>query len=208
MSTTSNTKSAATGAGYHSVSLENEHTSYIGGYREPPIYNKTAKAKGKKHDIAFNAFFLTVPMLVLTMVLFAFVFGYRINLGEEPFPNLKGNESAIISDDAYYVDLNSTFLIFLASWMSSLAPMLAGFAITLAAYPIAGRLFEDSIQQNRERLLTPFQLNLTLKLVNGSTWSGLWSLMLYRLGWGKRVQGQGAALVSLFRVTLFIVLLR
>ena len=164
--------------------------------------------RAKRQEIAWNAALLTIPMLILTSILFAFVFGYRVNLEEEPFPNLKGNESTLGDDEAYYVDLNSTFLIFLASWMSSLAPMLAGFAITLAAYPIAGRLFEDTMQSNRERLLTPFQLNLTLKLVNGSTWSGLWSLLLYRIGWGKRVQGQGVALTSFLKVTIVVVFLR
>jgi len=164
--------------------------------------------KGKRQQIAWNTALLTIPMLILTSVLFAFVFGYRIDLEEEPYPNLKGNESTLGDDSAYYVDLNSTLLIFLASWMSSLAPMLAGFAITLAAYPIAGRLFEDTMQSNRERLLTPFQLNLTLKLVNGSTWSSLWSLLLYRIGWGKRVQGQGVALTSFLKVTIVVVFLR
>ncbi|KAK5940848.1 hypothetical protein PMZ80_007265 [Knufia obscura] len=164
-------------------------------------------AKGKQQDIAWNTALLTVPMLILTTIFFAFVFGYRVEREDEPFPNLRGNKSTLADDHAYYVDLNSTFLMFLASWMSSLAPMLSGFAITLAAYPIAARLFEDSMEDNRDRLLTPFQLNLALKLVNGSTWSGIWSWILYRLGWGKRVKGQGAALQSFLKVTLLVVFL-
>lgn len=194
---------------YHSVELRDN----VGTRSEDNIDQTLASArqqeiKGKRHEIAWSAFFLTFPMLLLTCVLFAFVFGYRIDRNDEPFEQLKGNDSSLPTDDAYYVDLNSTLLIFLASWMSSLAPMLAGFAVTLAAYPVAAKLLQDTTQHNRDRLLTPFQLHLTLRLINGSTWSAIWNLLLYRLGWGKRVKGQGVALVSLSRVTLVVVALR
>lgn len=201
--------STTTSPAYHTVELGedivNRSDEHLGRYSQPP---QQQKPNGKRQEIAWNAFFLTFPMLVLTCLLFAFVFGYQIDRDEEPFEQLKGNESSLPDDDAYYVNLSSTMLIFLASWMSSLAPMLAGFALTLAAYPVAGKLFEDTNQQNRDRLLTPFQLHLALRLINGSTWSAIWNLMLYRLGWGKRVKAQGAALVSLFRVTLLVVFLR
>lgn len=201
-------KAMATNTVYHNIDIQNDAAARpcdtISRY---PSRDKMS-AKGKRQEIVWNTALLTIPLLVLTIILFAFVFGYRVDLEDEPFPNLKGNESTLGDDSAYYVDLNSTFLVFLASWMSSLAPLLATFAITLAAYPISGRLFEDTMQENRDRLLTPFQLNLTLKLVNGSTWSGIWSLMLYRLGWGKRVRGQGAALISFLKVTVIVVFLR
>lgn len=202
-------KNTTVNSAYYSVELSDNVASRSEEYITDTIaVSQLQRSNGKAKEIAWNAFFLVFPMLLLTCVLFAFVFGYRIDESDEPFEQLRGNESSLPKNDAYYVNLNSTLLIFLVSWMSSLAPMLAGFAIALAAYPIAARLFEDTTQQNQERLLTPFQLHLTLRLINGSTWSAIWNLMLYRLGWGKRVKGQGAALVSLFRVTLAVVALR
>ena len=205
--TMSSLKPAANNTTYRNIDLQHDAATHseelLPGYSP----HDRLSIKTKRQEIAWNAGLLVVPMLVLTSVLFAFVYGYQVKFEDGPFLNLKGSNSSH-ADDAYYVDLNSTFLIFLASWMSSLAPMLAGFAITLAAYPIAGRILEDTMMQNRDRLLTPFQVNLTLKLVNGSTWSGLWSMILYRFGWGKRVKGHGAALASFLKVTVVLILLR
>lgn len=202
-------KNFALSSTYHTVELRDNLATRSEEYIADSIaISQLQRSKGKAKNIASNTFFLTFPILLLTCFLFAFVFGYRVDTKGGPFEQLRGNESSLLTSNAYYVDLNSTLLIFLVSWMSSLAPMLAGFAIALAAYPVAARLFDDTTQQNQERLLTPFQLHLTLRLINGSTWSAIWNLMLYRLGWGKRVKGQGAALVSLFRVTLAVVILR
>lgn len=178
------------------------HTSF------PRRCDTGSKARGTRQDIAWNAFCLTVPILLLSIALLVLVFGYRIHVNDPPYPDLDVNLPDTITDDAYYVNRSSTIVIFFASWMSSLAPMTTGFAVTLAAYPIAGRLLEDTMQQHKDRLLTPFQLALTLKLLNGSSWSALWSMILYRFGWGHQSGSQGRVLKSLLRVTLVILFLR
>lgn len=189
---------------YHNIDIK----TYQTGYQFDNGASKQQRSRNAWQDIAWNTFFLTFPMFLLTCVLFALVFTYRVPPTDVPFEQLRGSDSSsILSSDAYFVDLSSTFLIFIASWMSSLAPMLAGFAIALAAYPVAGRFYNDTIQSNGENLLTPFQLQLTLRLVAGSTWSTLWNVLLYRLSWGKRARRQGTALTSLLRFTYIVVFL-
>lgn len=202
-------KNSTSSPTFYSVELKNNVATDSQEYIADTIaVSQLQRSKGKVKEITWNAFFLIFPVLLLTCLLFAFIFGYRVDQKGEPFEQLRGIGSSSLDNDAYYVNLNSTLLIFLVSWMSSLAPMLAGFAVALAAYPVAARLFEDTTQQNQVRLLTPYQLHLTLRLINGSTWGAMWKLMVYRLSWGKRVKGQGAALVSLFRVTLVVIILR
>jgi len=174
----------------------------------PTTLMRHNKARGTRQDIVWNALCLTIPMLLLTLALLVLIFLYRIDVEAAPYPTLEGNSTASMTSDAYYVNRSSTLVIFIASWMSSLAPMMSGFAISLAAYPIAGRLLDDTLQQHKDKLLTPFQLSLTMKLLNGSSWSALWSMLLYRIGWGKRVIRQGAALRALFKVTLAVLSLR
>lgn len=201
---------SAKGSGYHTV--ESEHDLVAEPYENVNNVGKRPKRPSTSVmwlDIAWNTFFLTIPMLVLTCILFSFIFGYRVTSTVAPFERLRGsNSSSQLSNDAFFVDLNSTFLVFIASWMSSLAPMLASFAIALAAYPVAERLYHDTMQYKRENLLTPFQLHLTLRLITGSTWVAIWNMLLYRLGWGKGSKRQGTALTSLFRLTCMVVLLR
>lgn len=204
----SSSKLTQSDTAYHRVSLDHDVSSrFREDFNQTTTSQHNEKTKGRNGEIAWSAILLTIPLLLLTCVLFALVFGYRVTIDDAPFDHLKGNESALGDDDAYYVALNATFLIFLASWMSSLAPMLTGVAITLAAYPIAGKLLQDTIGDNRQNLLTPFQFNLAVRLVDGSAWSGLWRLLLYKLGWGKQTRTHGTALTALFRTTLFFVAL-
>lgn len=201
---------------YHSVELtHNAHTSSEQSLdrttTQSPQQDDRRSSASRAQDIVWNAFLLTFPLLVLTCGLFALIFAYRVDLSfrSSSLANSATRNTTDLPDKgAYYVDLSSTTLIFVASWMSSLAPLLTGFAITLAAYPVAETLLEDSDKGARERLLTPFQLHLALRLLDGATWGSIWNLLLYRLGWGKHVKSQGAALTSLFSVTSVVLFLR
>lgn len=92
--------------------------------------------------------------------------------------------------------------------MSTIAPFLSCFAITLAAYPIAQRLLHDSESVYTDRLPTPYQLYMALKLMDGGTWTALWNLLLYNESWKKRANRHATALASLSAVAISTIVLR
>ncbi|KAE8363926.1 hypothetical protein BDV27DRAFT_165167 [Aspergillus caelatus] len=82
--------------------------------------------------------------------------------------------------------MNSSILLFLASWASSVATMLSGFMLTLASFPIARRFFQDVQSSRLNRLPTPYQLALTLKFLDGSTLAAIWGWVVYLFSWRKK----------------------
>ncbi|KAI3049420.1 hypothetical protein CBS147352_5956 [Aspergillus niger] len=175
---------------------------------------KGLKAKEEKIGITshwtfiiWSWFLLTVPLSSLTAVFLALVFSYRIGHGDSPFENLRVGLATEGSSDAYYVNMNSSILLFVTSWASTLAPMLSGFLITLASFPIAKRYLEN-IQQGRfERLPTPYQLTLMLKFFDGGTLGATWSWIVYLVSWKKKRQPQTPTLFSAASVALLATLL-
>lgn len=144
-------------------------------------------------------------MTLLTAALVLMVFKYKVTTESEN--QFSRPDTTLSANDAYYVHADSTMLVFLASWMSSLAPLLAGCAISLAAYPIAQKLFEDTLSTSQERLPTPFQFAIALKFINGSTWSAIWDLLLYRFRRRSQTVQRCAALEALTSVTVTTLLL-
>ena len=167
---------------------------------------KQAVADSKTKYIVWSALLLTLPMLLLTIALLALIFGYQVKSSQAPFPGLIGNSTDSVVAGAFYVDLPATFVIFVSSWMSSLAPILVGLAISLAIYPISDQFLADSMQSNGDRLLTPYQLAIALKFISGAVWGGLLDLANYWIG--KRAQIQGKTLRSLTWATVSLVFLR
>lgn len=156
---------------------------------------------GRSSDIALACFYLTVPLLTLTIVLLGLIYKYQVVHQDGPFSDLP---VANLNNDhhAFYVTLNSSFIVFIASWMSSLAPILAGFAVGLAAYSVGQKILHDTRHAKLENLPTPYQLSLTLRFINGSTWSGLWFWILYKLGWNQRNRTQAKSLTSVVTVVV------
>lgn len=162
---------------------------------------KTTRSTSNQ-DISWSTFCLIVPILLLTTALLTFILLYRLdNSTILPTPPNK------IESNALYVNADSTLLVFISSWMSSLLPCMTAFAVALATYPIAQQLVQDSNTEKHDRLLTSFQLSIAIKFVNGSTWSSLWNLFRYNTGWNKPAARHGAALISITLITLIMVLL-
>lgn len=159
-----------------------------------------------RFHIAVNWFIITIPICALTAVLLGLVFHYQVGHGDTPFENLRGN---LTQDEAgvYYINMNSSVILFVASWASSLAPMLSGFILTLASFPIARQLFEDVRGGRVNRLLTPYQLALTLKFLDGSAFGGIWSWIMYLVWWKKRRAPQAPALIAACAVAVVAIFL-
>jgi hypothetical protein len=159
---------------------------------------------GRLSHVALSFFILTGPMLAFTAVLLGLVFYYRVKHTDGPFPNLQNKE---MHDEAgiYYVRLSATFLIFISSWSSSLGPLLVGFALALAAYPIARQLLRQARANNPRELLTPHELALTLKFLEGGGFGALWAWVKYLANPRQKRQPQATTLVSVASVTVVAV---
>lgn len=164
--------------------------------------------RGSRHDIFVNFLALSLPILLLSAGFIALVLVYQVDLKSNPDNYLFAVANATADPHAYFVKLDSTLLIIVASWISTLSPLLSGFAIALATYPVAQKLLHDSDISNHQTLPTPYQLSLALKLIDGATWSGLWNLLLYNESWKKRAHRHATALASLSAVTLATIFLR
>ncbi|KAL1997565.1 hypothetical protein VTN02DRAFT_1490 [Thermoascus thermophilus] len=152
--------------------------------------------------IAWNWAVVTIPIALLTAALLGLVFAFRVRHPPIPFEALR---VAGIDDDepgVFLVDLRSSVLLFLASWASSLAPLLSGFLMTLALFPVA-----RGVRDRSTRLPTPYQLALLLRLVNGSLVGGLWSWTLYLVGWRGKRATQAPALLAVVAVAVLGMLL-
>ncbi|RAL00752.1 uncharacterized protein BO80DRAFT_502163 [Aspergillus ibericus CBS 121593] len=186
------------------VSVQNDPMS--SNQAEKGSKNKEVGITSHRLMILWSWFLLTVPLTCLTAVFLALVFSYRIGKGDSGYESLWEGLTLDLSG-AYYVNMNSSVLLFVTSWSSSLAPMLSGFLITLASFPIARRYLQDIQNGHFERLPTPYQLTLMMKFFDGGTLGATWSWIVYVVSWGKKRQPQTKPLTSAASVALLATLL-
>jgi hypothetical protein len=140
---------------------------------------------GRYSNIALSALILTVPMLAFVCVLVVLIFHYRVQSTDTPFSNLRLAEQQA-QGGYYYVDISSTILVFIASWSSSLAPALASFALALIAYPVSKAYLREARAENPGKLLTPYQLFLALRFLEGGGFGALWNWVKYLFKWRRQ----------------------
>lgn len=159
--------------------------------------------------IIISSSWLILPLTILTVALITYVYKHQVPHGNAT-PSVFEQESPDVPDDgAIYVQVDSTMLVFLASWMSSVAPLLISFAIGLTTFPVTKQLLRDTRESARSGdLPTSSQLHLMMKLINGATFTGIWGLLRYRIKWRRRADGRSTALLSLMSVTIASILLR
>jgi hypothetical protein len=154
----------------------------------------TLRMRGRLSDIAISFVVITIPMLLFAILLLGLVFFYRVTHNSPPYMQLQLQETTE-EPGVYYVKLNSAFLVFIASWSSSLAPILTGFVLTLAAYPICKQYLGQARANLRHELLTPYQLALTLQFMNGGGFGAMWGWLKYHVKW-KHVQYSRGSVLS------------
>lgn len=171
---------------------------------ESPLIGKSMT--GRYADIITNFVIVTVPMLLFTAVLLGLVFHYRVSHNSPPFKDLP---IAGAQDEAgvYYVNIEATVLIFISSWSSSLAPILTGFVLALTTYPIARKFLREARAHRPQQLLTPYQLALTLKFLDGGGAGALWNWLKYSFGWKSERQRQASPLKSTASMTTLATIL-
>ncbi|RPA87890.1 hypothetical protein BJ508DRAFT_409860 [Ascobolus immersus RN42] len=131
---------------------------------------------------------MTLPMVVFSGLLLGLIFYYRV------VPNKSSSSTLALPtqqyDDFLLVKISSTTLISVASWSSTVAPILVGFAVTLISYPVARSLMTAVMDNNPEGLPTPYQLGLMLRMLATSGFGTVWTWLVYSVGWKKGINRQ------------------
>lgn len=150
--------------------------------------------QGRVRQIVIAFAVMVFPMLFLSGLLLGLIFSYRVP------PNKYVHDDLTIKQDfsnAYLVRFSATMLVTVASWSSTVAPVLIGFAITLASYPAAKDLLTASNTNDTAQLPTPFQFSLIVSAMSSSPFSSLWNWSAYTFGCEGKGQGQPKALRGL-----------
>lgn len=156
---------------------------------QPPSNSNNEAEKNRHFSKGYSAVMIPaciiiVPMLLFPAILLGVIFHYRVSSAQSLFSDLQGNDEEL-DQDAYYVDMSATTIVTIASWSSSIALSLVGFAMTLWTYSISTSLLSRSGVGHGTHLPTPFQFGILLKLIGGGI-APLWDFLVYTLGWRKR----------------------
>lgn len=110
---------------------------------------------------------IILPICLLSGLLIGLVWGYQVKTDKSLF---RSSESANSNSGSTYVlvDYSATRLVFLASWLSTTAPILASFVMVLWSLPIAQTLRVASVELDAAHLPTPYQLSLIIGITLAS----------------------------------------
>ena len=147
----------------------------------PAIPNKNSRAY---RDIALACLIISFPMVVLTAALLGLIYKHQIKQTSDSPAALQLSNAVENDASAYLVDFSATRLITIASWTSSVAPLLPGFVMILLSFPAARGILGTSQASQYQSLPTPYQLGLYLQLLTGGA-GALYQWLKYRF-WGKR----------------------
>ena len=135
-------------------------------------------------DIAIACIIISLPLVVLSGVLLGLIYTNQVVQSSSTSSTFQLANATQYDASAYFVDFSATRLITIASWTSSVAPLLPGFVMSLLSFPAARRMLKTSQAGQTQRLPTPYQLALYLTLMTGG-WTALWQWLKYRF-WGTR----------------------
>ena len=135
-------------------------------------------------DIVLACLVISIPMLVLSAGLLGIIYAFRVVQPGADLSYPGPSDGVDIDPSAYLVNYSATRLITIASWTSSIAPLLPGFVMILISFPAARRFLRSSQAGQENDLPTPYQLGLYLQILTGGVGS-LWLWIKNRF-WSKR----------------------
>lgn len=115
--------------------------------------------RGKARMIATSFAIVALPMLAFSVTLISLIAAYA-----EP-----DSWATIRREGAVYINLSATTFTTVASWASTIAPLLVSSMLLLASYPAAFRMLAALHKGQLSALPTPFQLALLLEIRIGGT---------------------------------------
>ncbi|XMA10671.1 hypothetical protein WAI453_003462 [Rhynchosporium graminicola] len=161
---------------------------------------------GQKGDIIFAFSLMAIPMSLFSALLLGLIFYFKVSspLSGSPELQLPG---APTHDNVIYVNISATTLTTVASWSSTLAPILVGCAISLISYPVANRILRAGQSGKTGELPTPFQLGLMLKMSTSGSPQSLWNWVLYVWGWRGKRAAQGSPMKLMTSILILALML-
>ncbi|KIY00471.1 uncharacterized protein Z520_04156 [Fonsecaea multimorphosa CBS 102226] len=106
---------------------------------------------------------IILPMAFLVAGLMALIFGYRVRSEDSLFEEVS-NSQALSDHAVVLVNYSATRIAFVASWASTLAPLLAGFIMNLSSFQSALLMYLSSSRFEQQNLPTPYQYSLLVGL--------------------------------------------
>ncbi|KAH9218649.1 hypothetical protein DL95DRAFT_405681 [Leptodontidium sp. 2 PMI_412] len=182
---------------YHSVHESASNSNHVSG-RGP-------RMRGRTGDILFAFSLMTIPMSVFSALLLGLIFYFRVTPSGSESPDLQlpgASEHGNI-----YVDISATTLTTVASWSSTVAPILVGCAITLISYPVAQQILSAGRSGRTDKLPTPFQLSLMLKMITSGSPQSLWNWIQYAWGWRGKKESQGKPMRLMISILILALML-
>jgi hypothetical protein len=135
-----------------------------------------AQRRSLTKSLFLPTFLLIMPITLLAAALLALVFAYKVQTDPDLFQPA-GQESQG-SSSYILVNFSATRLVFVASFLSSTAPLLTSFVMILWTLPVADSLRQASLEQSYAQLPTPYQLSLVIGLTLAS-YERLWRYLAY-----------------------------
>jgi hypothetical protein len=139
--------------------------------------------RGGFSDISLSFALAFLPLLILSAALLVVVFLYQVDQ-HGPSPRLAGAVDQLESG-VYYVRISSATFVLIASYCSTVAPLLVGGFMSLISYLVANSILRNSQLRKLQGLPTAFQLGLIITLLKGGA-GALWDWVKYTAGWKRR----------------------
>jgi hypothetical protein len=157
-----------------------------------------AESNGDYSEIATAFALVSIPFSVLSLVLLGVVLGTRV---EGTFDTTDGQQV----NGSYVITLSATTVTLIASYSSTIAPIAVGFAMTLIIYSVSNDLIKYSDKGQLDKLPTPYQMGLLIKLRSGGIGS-LWPWFQYTFRWNvrHRLSGVVKTLAAAVGVAIFL----
>jgi hypothetical protein len=141
------------------------------------VPNPTIRIRGVARDIWLACMISSIPLVAFSALLLGLVFHYQV-IPKSPISSSFAS-AATADPSVVYVDFPATTLIIVASWSSTMAPLILPFLLTLVSFPVSRTLIQASQSGDRTRQPTPRQYALILRIMSNASLSALWSCITY-----------------------------
>ncbi|ETN39549.1 uncharacterized protein HMPREF1541_05775 [Cyphellophora europaea CBS 101466] len=126
-------------------------------------YTPDTRPRSKIKPLIWPAVAITTPLALLSAALMGLVFGYGVRPQQSIFRS-DDDQSYSYSKPYVLVDFSATRLVFAASFLSTVAPLLTSFIMTLWGLLASRTMSQASTTSHFERLPTPYQLSILIGL--------------------------------------------
>jgi len=183
---------------------ENEYSTGQTDARRPKQHFTRGQITGGALDICLAGIAVALPLIALSVALVVIVWTKQVP--QNP-PSTLFTVSRQDDKSVFFVNVSAPTFLTIASWSSSVAQVVTGFAIMLVSFPVARMIKRSSRSYRTHELPTPFQLSLILGLLQGGGFGAIWSWLKYQFGWQGRREKITSALKSSILVTLTVLFL-